>query len=446
MSGPDPAARPAELSTAAVFKTWWPLASSWLLMGAELPAIGAAVARLPEPVAHLAAFGIVFAFALLVEAPIIMMLAASTALCRDRESTARLRGFNHRTALGLTAIHALLAFTPLYDWVVVWAVSPPADVVEPARLGLMIMTPWTWAIADRRFHQGILIRFGRARAVGLGTLVRVIATVAVLVLTSRLGLSGIAVAATGLTVGVCVEMVFARFAVASILRERLLPAAPDAVPLTTGRLLAFYVPLAITPFLNLVSQPLGTACVARMPDAVRCLAAWPVVIGLVFMSRCVGIAFNEVVVSHAGDPGARRALDRFAACLAAVTVGILALFPATPLARWWFEGVQGLEPDLAALAQGALWFAVLLPGLTVAHSLYQGLLVHAGRTRGVTESVLLFLAVFGAILYAGVVAERYNGLVVSMTAFTAGSAVQAVWLWWRARAVQPPLAAAPASS
>jgi hypothetical protein len=414
-------------------------------MGAELPAIGAAVARLPDPVAHLAAFGIVFAFALLVEAPIIMMLAASTALCRDRESTARLRSFNHRTAAGLMALHALLAFTPLYDWVVVWAVSPPDDVVEPARLGLKIMTPWTWAIADRRFHQGILIRFGRARAVGLGTLVRVIATVAVLVLASCLGLSGIAVAATGLTVGVCVEMVFARLVVGEILRERMPAAAAGAEPLTTARLLAFYVPLAVTPFLSLVSQPLGTACVARLPDAVRSLAAWPVVIGLVFMSRCVGIAFNEVVVSHAGDPGGRRALDRFAAGLAAVTVGILALFPATPLARWWFEGVQGLEPDLAALAEGALWFAVLLPGLTVAHSLFQGLLVHAGRTRGVTESVVAFLVVFGAILYAGVVAERWNGLIVSMAAFTAGSAVQAVWLWWRARGVLSRVPASPRS-
>ena len=402
-------------------------------MGAELPAIAAAVARLPEPVAHLAAFGIVFAFALLVEAPIIMMLAASTALCRDRESTARLRGFNHRCAIVLTAIHALLAFTPLYDLVVVRAVSPPADVIEPARLGLMIMTPWTWAIADRRFHQGILIRFGRANAVGLGTLVRVCATVATLYLASRLEFSGIAVAATGLTVGVCVEMVFARLAVRSILRERLAPAAPDAVPLTTARLLAFYVPLAITPLLNLISQPVGTACVARMPDAVRALAAWPVVIGLVFMSRCIGIAFNEVVVSHAGDPGAHRTLTRFAVGLAALTVGVLALFAATPLASWWFGDVQGLEHDLAALADGALWFAVALPGLTVAHSLFQGFLVHIGQTRGVTESVALFLVVFCAALYVGVVAERWNGLVVAMSAFTAGSAVQAFWLWFRVR-------------
>jgi len=88
---------------------------------------------------------------------------------------------------------------------------------------------------------------------------------------------------------------------------------------------------------------------------------------------------------------------------------------------------------LAALADGALWFAVALPGLTVAHSLFQGFLVHIGQTRGVTESVALFLVVFCAVLYVGVVAERWNGLVVAMSAFTAGSAVQAFWLWFRVR-------------
>jgi hypothetical protein len=170
-----------------------------------------------------------------------------------------------------------------------------------------------------------------------------------------------------------------------------------------------------------------------MPDAVRALAAWPVVIGLVFMSRCIGIAFNEVVVSHAGDPGAHRTLTRFAAGLAACTVGVMVLFAATPLALWWFGDVQGLARDLAVLADGALWFAVALPGLTVAHSLYQGYLVHIGRTRGVTESVVLFLVVFCAALYVGVTADRWNGLIVAMTAFTAGSAVQAFWLWFRVR-------------
>ena len=42
------------LSQKKIFDTWWPLALSWLLMGLELPAISAVIARLENPEIHLA--------------------------------------------------------------------------------------------------------------------------------------------------------------------------------------------------------------------------------------------------------------------------------------------------------------------------------------------------------------------------------------------------------
>jgi len=67
-----------------IAQAWWPLAASWLLMSLEGPMVSAVIARLADPKIHLAAYGgIVFPVALLVESPIIMLLAASTALCKD---------------------------------------------------------------------------------------------------------------------------------------------------------------------------------------------------------------------------------------------------------------------------------------------------------------------------------------------------------------------------
>ena len=77
-----------------ILHTWWPLAASWLLMGAELPAISAVVARLENPEINLAAYGgIVFPLALIIGSPIIMLLAASTALSRDWASYRKLYRF-----------------------------------------------------------------------------------------------------------------------------------------------------------------------------------------------------------------------------------------------------------------------------------------------------------------------------------------------------------------
>jgi hypothetical protein len=84
-------------------------------MGAELPALSAVVARLPEPAINLAAYsGIVFPIALIIESPIIMLLAASTALSKDVASYRKIWKFMMIAGASLTALHALVVFTPLY--------------------------------------------------------------------------------------------------------------------------------------------------------------------------------------------------------------------------------------------------------------------------------------------------------------------------------------------
>ena len=133
-----------------ILHTWWPLAASWLFMATEGLMMNAIVARLAEPRINLAAWGgVVFPIALIVEAPIIMLLSASTALSRDWDSYVKLRRFMMWAGAILTALHALTAFTPFYYVVAAGWIGAPDEIVEPARWGLMIMTPWAWSIAWR---------------------------------------------------------------------------------------------------------------------------------------------------------------------------------------------------------------------------------------------------------------------------------------------------------
>ncbi|NJN55039.1 MAG: hypothetical protein HC804_09955 [Anaerolineae bacterium] len=67
-----------------VFLFWLPLFTSWLLMTAEGPIVSATINRLPNEVVMLAAQGIVVSLSVLIESPIINLLATSTALVKDR--------------------------------------------------------------------------------------------------------------------------------------------------------------------------------------------------------------------------------------------------------------------------------------------------------------------------------------------------------------------------
>jgi hypothetical protein len=414
-----------------IVQTWWPLAASWLLMAVELPAVSAVVARLANPEINLAAYGgVVFSVSLIIESPIIMLLSASTALSKDWDSYLKLRRFMMRTGALLTLLHVLITFTPLYYVVVVGLIGAPTEIIEPSRIGLMIMTPWTWAIGYRRFNQGVLIRFGHSRSVGFGTLVRLSTDGLVLGIGYLIGnIPGTVVASSAVASGVVSEAIYAGLRVRPVLCNQLRQAPPIKQPLTFRTFLDFYTPLALTSLLYLLVQPIGSAALSRMPDALESLAVWPVVSGLIFMLRSLGFAYNEVVVAMLDEPRMVSSLRRFAALLTTSTTALLLTIAATPLAGFWFQRVSALAPPLAMLAHWGLWIALPIPGLTVLQNWYQGTLVHSRHTRDIAGATATFLLINSAILWAGVTWGQVAGLYIGLVAFGASILAQTVWLW-----------------
>lgn len=427
---------PNRLPTARILRTWWPLAGSWLLMTTELPLISAVIARLVEPEINLAAWGIIFAVSTIVQSPSTMLLAASTALSTDWESYRRLRRYMLITVTILTGLHILIAFSPLYFVVMERVLGVPPEIVTPARLGLMIMTPWTAGTAFRRFQQGVLIRFDHSRTVIWGSLIRVAADGALLLLGYLWGgLSGVVVGAAAIITGVISEAVYAGWRVRPVLRDQLKPAVPTGSILTFGAFLNFYLPLAVMVLLLMAVQPMVSAGLSRMPRPLDSLAVWPVVFGLLLMWQSAGISYNEAVIALLDQPHAVPGLRRFTTLLVIITTALLLVMTITPLAALWFKYVAGLSPALVELAQKALWLGLLLPGLRVLQSWYQGAITYSRHTRGITEAVVIFLLISSAVLWGGVWWGQMAGLYVGLIALTAGLVAQALWLAYRARPV-----------
>jgi|SRR5262245_24848236 len=432
----------APLRLGQVAATWLPLAGSWLLMGLELPAVSAVMARLPHATVSLAAYGgVVFPLALLIESPILMLLTASTALSRDAASYRVVRRFMWAASGALTVLHALLAFTPLFDLVAGSVIGVPEPVREPARLGLRIMLPWTLAIAYRRTQQGVLIRFGESRAVTWGTLVRLATLALVLAIGARIAsLPGIVVGTGAVAAAVVAEALFANRAVAPLRRGALASASPVEPPLTMRRFLRFYAPLSATPLLNFIAMPLAAAAMSRMPNALESLAAWPVLSGATFAVRSMGFAYNEVVVALLDRASPLPALRRFAWFVSAVSVLVLLAGAATPLGLAWFERGSALPAGLAQLACAALWWLVPMGAVSVWQSFHQGVLVHAHETRAVTESMLVLLLATVTILGIGTAWRSAPGLHFAALALTAGGIAQVAWLAHRSQGARARLA------
>ncbi|MCB0358135.1 MAG: hypothetical protein KDD44_00810, partial [Bdellovibrionales bacterium] len=421
-------AQSTQLPLSRIAALWLPLAASWLLMGAELTLVSAAITRLPHPTRELAAFGsIIYPLAVAIESPIIMILAASTTLARTRSNYLVLRSFTNWLAVALMSLHALIAFTPLYDVIVGQLISAPQPIVASARSGFQLALPWVWLVGFRRLQQGVLIRFGDARAVGVGTLIRLLSEVVVLLWGAHFQwVHGALLGAAAILAGVTAECFYAAYRARAIHRSRLRESEGETV--TLHEFLRFYIPLAITPFLVLLCQPLISAGLSRMPFPIVSLAVWPVVSGLLFLFRCLGLAYNEVVITLLDEPGGRDSLRRFTRLLASGVTVLFALLIVTPAGYFWFHYVAGLPPSLARIGAATLWLALPLPGLNVVDRWFEGQLLYQRRTTAVTESVTLFLLLLTVTLIVGMIDGSKPGIFVAVSGFVIGFISRTFWL------------------
>ena len=160
------------LTRGPIFRFWLPLAATWLMMAVEGPFLAAVIARLSEPIYNLAAYGVSFSLALVVEAPVIMLMSAATALARNRLSYLRLRTFTHVLNASVTLVMAVALLPPVFNAVAYGLIGLPPEVASRTHIALLILLPWPAAIGIRRLYQGVLIRHRLTRRVAYGTVAR----------------------------------------------------------------------------------------------------------------------------------------------------------------------------------------------------------------------------------------------------------------------------------
>jgi progressive ankylosis protein len=418
-----------DLPVAAIFRLWFPLAVSFELMMLEGPAVQAAIGRLPDPALNLAAWGLTWSLSLLIESPVVMLLATAIALVKDDSSYRALRRFVIDLCLLCTAVTGLVAFTPVFDLVANHVLRQPPEIADGARPAMQILLLWTAAIGWRRFYQGILIRHGRTRLISWGTTIRLgVTIVTAAVLTRAGGLSGAAVGACALILAVISEAVATTLFSLPVVRSEVVPAPPpDEKPLSQREILRFHLPLAGTTLLTLVAQPLTSAGLAVLALPERNLAAAPVVFMLLLVMRGWGLALQEITVALARRPEAQATLKRFAWIVGLASSGATALIAFTPLMDLYLGRILNVPTDLWGPIRAGVNIAILLPLITALGSWARGLLVARGRSMAVYHGMALNIVFHGVLLGLGV-SLRLPGMWAAAGAFTLAAIIELVYL------------------
>ncbi len=391
------------------------------MMAAEGPFLAAVIARLPDPKFNLAAYGVAFAFALLVEAPVIMIMSASTALVEDAVSFRKLRNFTYSLNAIISGVMLALLIPPVFDFVARSLIGLPEEIARLTHGALLILLPWPAAIGYRRFFQGLLIRDGKTRLVAYGTVVRLSSmAMTAVVMYSMLAVPGAYLGAAALSVGVCAEALAARLMARGTVRKVRETHADEpgaAERLDYRRITDFYIPLALTSVIGLAVHPMVTFLLGRARYPVESLAVLPVVNSLSFIFRSMGLSYQEVAITLLGKNHEHfKELGRFALGLGLAASAALALIAFTPFAGVWFETISGLSPELTAFAIPPTRILVLLPALSVLLSFQRSILVQGRFTRPITAATAVEVA---GILLALAVLTHGLGMVGATAAAVA---------------------------
>jgi hypothetical protein len=400
---------------------WLPLAATWLMMAFEGPFLAAIIARMVDPKYNLAAWGVAFSFALIIEAPIIMIMSASTALVENRHSFIKLRNFTYTINTAITLIMIILLIPKIFNFISITLIGLPEPVVRLTHLATIILLPWPGAIGYRRFYQGILIRNNLTRRVSYGTLIRLssISTFA-FCLYIYSDFPGVVVAAIALSVGVLVEAVASRFMVHKTLRS-LPDVSGNYKPLTYSQIYTFYFPLALTSSLALGVHPLVTFFVGHSLMALESLAVLPVINSLVFIFRAIGLSYQEACIALIGKKGEfYPVVTEFATILSISVVVVLGIIAFTPLAIFWFETVSGLTPHLVELSIIPLQIMVLMPGLSVILSFQRAIQVSSRETSSLTMATILEVTGIIVVLFLMTFFLNTVGAIAATTAYLIG--------------------------
>ena len=403
------------------------------MMAAEGPFLAAMIARMPGPEFNLGAYGVAFALAILIEAPVIMLMSAATSLVRDRISYLKMRNFSRGLILGTTLLLLIVLVPGVYRWLTETLLQLPSEIADLTYGALWFFLPWPSAIGYRRFLQGVLIRAGKTRLVAIGTLIRLLAmTVAALLGYLLLDIPGAWVGGLALGTGVTVEAIAARFMAAETVRDLL---AEEGNSEYTGRtvtyraIATFYLPLALTSLIGLTIQPLLTFFMGRSVSPVESLAIYPVVHSLSFFFRSVGFAYQDAAIALIGERFEHyRELRRFCFTLGAVTTAGLALVAFTPLFQLWFTVLSGLTPELTSFALIPARIIVPLPFLSVLLSFQRAILVEGRRTQHITWASVIEVTTVAVLFLTLGFGFEVVGATAAFTAFLGGRLLSTVYL------------------
>lgn len=378
-----------------IFDLWrefLPLSLSDVTMACGDPLQTTTLAHLPDSRNTIAAVGIARSIAIFFESPIIMILHASNALAPNPDSRKALWRFVLLTGSILSGLLFCLALPFVFPVVADRFLGIPPALSPIAQQVLFLMGPWAFAIAWRRYFQGLLIYHGQSKAIARASLCR-LGTIALIMGLGYVGRSpGGWLAGFAMVSGAIVEAVVVTISAGRSRVTDLPPPPTDpklkALPTNLSEVFKFYVPLANSMMVVWGGRVLLIGILARSQDSALALATWAATWGVVTVISNSTRMVQQIIIKYRHQVS-DRILLKFTLTVGLVCSLVLLIMGNSSTGDAMLTAFVGNDRPLVASIKPVLQICTIIPLLVAVQNATQGFLVSAGRTGTVNLSTWL---------------------------------------------------------
>ncbi|SDL22384.1 Na+-driven multidrug efflux pump [Geoalkalibacter ferrihydriticus] len=421
--------KPLTLREISLF--FFPLMLNVQFMSVSHSFINAALARQQDPVTSLAAFSVAMVLHMFVAAPSYQNQAITIAMVRGRKSLRATWIFVLLTAVYVATLLALLAWTPIGDFVLYRFLGVEEKVGVEVQAVLAILVPLPFLTGARGLLQGLVIQARRTGLVSTATGIRIGALLAFLALGAP-WLSGARLAAFALLGCIAVETLFAAWFARHCRIDH-----QGAQEHSLGEIFRFSLPLAFSSSLQYTIPLLINAIISRLPDGPLALAAFGVIRGFLFLLagplRNLQQAYQTLIRNAADYPALLRFHRRVSGFLA-----VLLLLTAYPLNGPILGTVMGLDAEMRAYIALPLASCALFPIFHGASNLLRGIFTQNHQTgmlgRATLYKFFYLLICWGLILLW---TPPIPGVAVAIFLIVSAELLELIYMHLRCRARLP---------
>jgi Na+-driven multidrug efflux pump len=202
-----------------------------------------------------------------------------------------------------------------------------------------------------------------------------------------------------------------------------------------GRILAIWLPLALTWAMMAIEGPVLNAIVSRLPDQAVNLAAFGLSVSIAIVIESPVIMLLSTSIALVRDFPSWLAVRRYGVRLCVITTAVMVVAVLPPVHSFVSHDVLHLPPAIADKLQAGLMCLVLWPASIGYRRLYQGVMIANGSSRLVAVASITRVATMSLISISLATFTSLTGIIIGSLSLSLGVFFEAIATRFMARDV-----------